>query len=56
MDVSLKTSAPALCCAVCHIDDDGEPGWRIYLTAGHPSGLETLCPACAERGRGEDER
>jgi hypothetical protein len=45
----------SLRCSLCELDDDGERGWRIYLLPGRPE-LETLCPACAERARGEDER
>lgn len=50
-----STSRP-LACAACGRGDDGARGWRIYLTAAQRAATKTLCPECAERELGEDER
>ena len=44
----------ALTCGICGAGDCGERGWRLYLLDARET--EALCPGCAERERGEDER
>jgi predicted RNA-binding Zn-ribbon protein involved in translation (DUF1610 family) len=44
-------------CADCGRDDDATRGWRIYLVAAPQApATHTVCPDCAERELGEDER
>jgi hypothetical protein len=44
-------------CAGCGRNDDTTRGWRLYLV-GAPQAptTHTVCPDCAERELGEDER
>lgn len=48
-----STSTRSLTCASCLRPDDLERGWRLYL---HEHRLLFVCPDCAERVLGEDER
>jgi hypothetical protein len=43
-------------CAECGREDDAAPGWRIYVSSWRPPATKTVCPDCAERALGEDER
>ena len=52
----MKNVASPLSCAGCHRDDDFTRGWRIYLAPWQPKATWTVCPECAERELGEDER
>jgi len=47
--------ARGLRCFACRAHDDLARGWRIYRIP-LSSVLLTLCPSCAEREFGEDER
>jgi hypothetical protein len=51
-----QSLASPLRCAGCGKDDDLARGWRIYLAPWQPRAAWTVCPECAERELGEDER
>lgn len=46
----------SLHCAECGRADDATRGWRIYVFSWQPPETRTVCPECAERELGEDER
>jgi len=52
----MQNVTSSLCCSACGRDDDATRGWRIYVFSWQPPVTETLCPECAERELGEDER
>jgi len=52
----MQNVTSSLCCNGCGKDDDAARGWRIYVAAWQPPATKTLCPKCAEREIGEDER
>jgi hypothetical protein len=52
----MQNVASPLSCVGCRRDDDFTRGWRIYLAPWQPRATWTVCPECAERELGEDER
>jgi hypothetical protein len=52
----MPNATSSLCCSSCGRADDETRGWRIYVWSWQPPSTQTVCPECAERELGEDER